>query len=87
MLIAIEESLPELEHWMSWAQTMPTSEWLHEVLRQDEIDFGQDRGWDYAIFDLRSGDLVGGAGLHRSDRPERFEIGYWVRSSRTGRGI
>ena len=30
---------------------------------------------------------VGGTGLHRSDRSDCFEIGYWVRSDCTGRGI
>ena len=30
--------------------------------------------------------MVGGAGLHPRAGPESIEIGYWVRSDRTGRG-
>ena len=86
MLIAIEESLPELQLWMPWAQTMPAGERLRQVLAQGEEDFNADRNWDYGIFEERSGDLVGGAGLHRTEDPSCLEIGYWVHSHRTRRG-
>jgi RimJ/RimL family protein N-acetyltransferase len=85
-LIAIEESFPELEQWMAWAQQAP-AKGLHEVLRQGEIDFHADRRWDYTILDSQSGDVVGATGLHLTEDPERFEIGYWVRTTRTRRGI
>jgi RimJ/RimL family protein N-acetyltransferase len=86
MLIAIQESLPELQLWMHWAQTMPTGASLRGVLAQGKDDFDADRNWDYSIFEKQSGDLVGGAGLHRTEDPSCFEIGYWVHSHRTGKG-
>jgi RimJ/RimL family protein N-acetyltransferase len=86
MLIAIRESLPELRLWMSWAQTMPTAEGLRLILAQGQDDFRDDRGWDYTIFEERTGDLVGGAGLHRTEDPSCVEIGYWVCTDRTGQG-
>jgi ribosomal-protein-serine acetyltransferase len=86
MLIAIQVSLPELQLWMPWAQAAPTGETLRQVLAQGEEDFNADRNWDYSIFEERSGDLVGGAGLHRTEDPSCFEIGYWVHSHRTRRG-
>jgi ribosomal-protein-serine acetyltransferase len=87
MLTAIEESFPELEQWMTWAQQTPTLEGLYEVLRQGEADFSADHSWDYTILDPQSDEVVGSVGLHRTEHPERFEIGYWVRTSRTGRGV
>ena len=87
MLIAIEESFSELEKWMPWAQEMPTVDGLHEVLRNGELDFHADRGWGFAILDAKSDEVTGAAGLHRSEHPNRFEIGYWVRTSQTRRGI
>jgi RimJ/RimL family protein N-acetyltransferase len=87
MLIAIEESFAELEQWMDWAQEVPTVDGLQEVLRQGELDFHADRGWDYTIFDAESDDVMGGVGLHRNEDPGKFEIGYWVRTSQTGRGV
>jgi ribosomal-protein-serine acetyltransferase len=86
MRIAIRESLPELQLWMPWAQTMPTGEDLRGVLAPGEDDFDADRNWDYTIFEERSGALIGGAGLHRTEDPSSFEIGYWVHTRRTGRG-
>jgi RimJ/RimL family protein N-acetyltransferase len=87
MLIAIEDSLPELEQWMPWAQERPTIEGLREILIQGEVDFHADRSWEYTMFDGESDDVIGGAGLHRTDQAGRFEIGYWVRTSWTGRGM
>jgi RimJ/RimL family protein N-acetyltransferase len=87
MLLAIEESFPELEQWMTWAQEPLTAAGLHEVLRQGEKDFHSDHAWDYTILEGQSGEVVGGVGLHRTERPERFEVGYWVRTGRTGRGV
>jgi RimJ/RimL family protein N-acetyltransferase len=87
MLEAVRDSLAELRQWMSWAQTMPTTGTLRDVLRQGQLDFDADRSWEYAIFDRRSEQPIGGAGVHGSDRPDRFEIGYWVRTDRTGEGI
>jgi RimJ/RimL family protein N-acetyltransferase len=87
MLIAIEESFAELEQWMDWAQEVPTVGGLREGLRQGELDFHADRGWDYTIFDAESDDVMGGVGLHRTEDPGRFEISYWVRTSQTRRGL
>jgi RimJ/RimL family protein N-acetyltransferase len=87
MLVAIEESFPELELWMPWAQEMPTLDGLSAVLRQGEIDFRADRSWEYALVDAHTDDVMGSAGLHHTEDPETFEIGYWVRTSRTRRGV
>jgi RimJ/RimL family protein N-acetyltransferase len=87
MLVAIEESFSELEQWIPWAQQPPTADGLHEVLCQVEIDFQADLSWDYTILDPRSDEVVGCAGLHRTEHPERFEIGHWVRTRLTRRGI
>jgi ribosomal-protein-serine acetyltransferase len=87
VLIAIEESFAELEQWMDWAQEVPTVGGLREVLRQGELDFRADRSWDYTIFDVESDDVMGGVGLHPTEDPGKFEIGYWVRTSQTRRGV
>jgi RimJ/RimL family protein N-acetyltransferase len=86
MLVAIQESFPELQLWMPWAQTMPTAQDLRRVLEQGEEDFDADRSWDYTIFEQRSDEVIGGAGLHRTQDPACFEIGYWVHSHQTRRG-
>ena len=86
LMEAIRASYPELQRWMAWAQTMPTIEQQRDVLEAGEAAFDADREWVYMLYELSSGDLVGGAGLHRRGEPQVAEIGYWVRSDRTGRG-
>jgi RimJ/RimL family protein N-acetyltransferase len=83
-LSAIEDSFPELQPWMPWAQTVPSTEDLLVVLTEGESSFDADRDWHYVLFEP-SGTVVGAAGLH-GDESGCPEIGYWVRSGYTGRG-
>jgi RimJ/RimL family protein N-acetyltransferase len=87
MISAIRTSFAELQQWMDWAQVVPTVDELRQVLLQGQLTFDANEAWDYTIFETAAGKLVGGGGLHPSDRPDCFEIGYWVRSDWTGRGI
>lgn len=87
MISAIRDSFAELQHWMSWAQEMPTVDELRQVLVQGQMTFDTNQAWEYAIFETDADQLVGGIGLHPSDHLDSFEIGYWVRTDRTGRGI
>jgi RimJ/RimL family protein N-acetyltransferase len=85
-LAAISVSLPELQQWLPWARAMPTADEELAVFEAGEADFDADREWAYLLFEEGSGDIVGGAGLHPRGGPGTVEIGYWVRSDRTGRG-
>ena len=84
LLAAIERSLPELRRFMPWAMQGPTLESVGAFL---------ERAWEptppetfgFGLFDA-GGEVVGGFGLHGRQGPGILEIGYWVRSDRTGRG-
>lgn len=88
---AVAASLDELRPWMPWAQdepSVPASE-SQVGLVQAQIESRED--WVYLIFERSAegevGALVGGTGLHRIDSAvPRFEIGYWRRTDRAGRG-
>jgi RimJ/RimL family protein N-acetyltransferase len=86
LMDAIRASYPELQQWMEWAQSMPTVEEQRTVLEAGEAAFDADEEWVYMLYEHSSGDLVGGAGLHRRGDARVVEIGYWVRSDRTRRG-
>jgi RimJ/RimL family protein N-acetyltransferase len=85
LMAAVRASLRELRQWMPWASVMPTAEDQLAVLTVGEASFDADTDWSYTLHELESGELVGGTGLHRRLGPA-IEIGYWVRSDRTGRG-
>lgn len=53
--------------------------------RAHERAFDGDKDDGYFLIERSTGELVGGAGLHPKEG-KIAEIGYWVRSDRTGRG-
>lgn len=84
LLAAIEASLPELRRFMPWAIEPPTLESVQAYL-QDAWDPAPPETFGFGLFDA-GGEVVGGFGLHGRRGPGILEIGYWIRSDRTGRG-
>jgi RimJ/RimL family protein N-acetyltransferase len=85
---AVDSSIDELLPWMPWAQHEPqTLDEKVALLRtfRGRFDLGED--FVYGIFDRDESEAVGGTGLHPRGRPGSFEIGYWIRSTRTGAGL
>ena len=82
---AIEESRDHLRPFMPWAdQTRAdTATFIDGAIAQwdGRTDFG------YVIVDAADGGVLGGCGIHRRAGPDTAEIGYWLRSTSTGRGI
>lgn len=83
---ATAASFDELHRWMIWARDLPTRAALAEFLDAARTLFDRDEEWIYVLVERSTGEVVGSAGLHLKDEPECREIGYWVRSDRTGRG-
>jgi ribosomal-protein-serine acetyltransferase len=85
---AIIESLPELSRWMWWAhENYAKSETATFIESQLNSEAGGDED-GFGIFEKTSGRILGCAGLNRADRTNKYcNLGYWVRSSATGRGI
>ncbi|HUC57372.1 MAG TPA: GNAT family N-acetyltransferase [Streptosporangiaceae bacterium] len=84
LLIAITESLDELRPWMPWAQEYDGDK-AAEYLSNSAAQWDSGSDFSYAI---TVGDrIVGSAGLHRRVGDDALEIGYWVHSGWTKRGI
>ena len=79
-------SFNELHQWMTWASERPTREALSEFLIAAQALFDENEDWNYALVEKVTGDIVGSSGMHQKDDPICPEIGYWVRTDRTGRG-
>jgi RimJ/RimL family protein N-acetyltransferase len=85
---AIDSSVEHLRAWMPWAhdEPQPLSEKVRLLRRfRGEFDLGQN--FVYGIFDRDESEVVGGTGLHPRIGDGAYEIGYWIRSSRTRRGL
>ena len=81
---AVTESLDELRPWMPWAADYSRAS-AEEYLAGSVKDWGEGTAYNYAIV---TGDaLVGSIGLMTRCGPGGLEIGYWVRSAYTSRGL
>lgn len=83
---AIVASLPELQAWLPWAAGQPDREAELVALAAGVADFDADRGWGYGLWSP-DGTVLGSAGVHDHRADGHFEIGYWMRTDVTGRGL
>ena len=85
---AVDASLPELKRWMPWAASEPSPlESFVERIEKFRRAFEEGRDWTYGVLDPDGARALGSAGLHARGEPGRLEIGYWIRSGETGKGL
>jgi RimJ/RimL family protein N-acetyltransferase len=87
---ALVESLAALRAnlwFLPWVAEEPTVQSAEQRCRKAEENFQLRTDLPFLAFARDSGRLVGSAGLHRTDWTlPRTEVGYWIRSSETGKG-
>ena len=84
---AVASSLPELRPWMPWAQEPPTVPAMSEVLSTGDRNFDADKEWQFVVAEPGSSRVLGASGLHHRGLPDTVEIGYWIRTDSTRRGL
>lgn len=89
VIAAIEESRGELTEWMAWAPYMRTVEdartWAGRV--SDSWDDPERADFTIGMFLRENGRFLGGTGYHRARwEVPSLDIGYWMRTSETGKG-
>ena len=89
---AVCDSLDALRPYVPWAGAVPTLADSEAVCRKAQARFRLREDLMMLIFERVGtdveGELLGSTGLHRMDwKARRFEIGYWRRTGREGRGI
>jgi RimJ/RimL family protein N-acetyltransferase len=82
---AVRESIGEVGRWLPWC---------HPAYSRDEtVSFinslkGAEELYSFAIVDAETRDFLGGVGLNQINRVHQMaNLGYWVRTSRTERGV
>ena len=84
---AIVDSHPELNVWMDWAVKPQTLEETADFVGRSEKSWQEETELNLLMVEQGSGEIVGATGYPRLDwNVPAFEIGYWVRSDRVGRG-
>lgn len=82
---AIEVSRDHLRSFMFWADQSRDD--TRRFVAEAGPDWDAGRNFVVGIFDVDTGEVVGGSGLHPRGGPETLEIGYWRRADAGGRGL
>ena len=85
---AINRSHAELLAFMDWMTEQPQSiQMSGEFVESSEADWDAGITYNFAMTDPTTGEVIGVCGLMTRPGPRRLEIGYWVRTDRTGAGV
>ena len=85
---AISESMDALIPWLQFCHTDYSIEETRLWLSSRDEDRKAGKSYDFAIIDAESSAFLGGCGLNQlNDEYKMANLGYWVRTVRTGRGI
>lgn len=85
---AVTESIKELSPWMPWCSEGYSIKEARTWCESREEGWSRKKEYDFLIIDKREETLLGICGINNVNAEVRFaNLGYWVRSSRTGQGI
>jgi RimJ/RimL family protein N-acetyltransferase len=86
--LAVRESLEDLLPWMPWCHNQYIIEDTRQYLESREEAWSKGKEYDFAIIDSRDNTFIGACGFNDINYEEkRANLGYWIRTSKTGQGI
>lgn len=85
---AVRESIPEASQWLPWCHENYSIEESRQFVSSREIASQGDEWYSFAVFYKDGQRFLGGVGLNFINRVHQVaNLGYWVRSSETGKGV
>jgi RimJ/RimL family protein N-acetyltransferase len=85
---AARESIPELSQWMPWCHSNYAIEETTTFILSRPEAWERDAEYGFGVFNQSDGRFLGGVGLNFLNRIHQMaNLGYWVRSTETRRGI
>ena len=86
---AVAPSLPELRRWLPWAATEYTRAAAQHFVRDSVSAWVEGRAFDFAVRTKDDPDRhLGNVSVWFTSHPNKVgEVGYWVRTDETGRGV
>ena len=85
---AIKESTAEISVWLPFAHKDYSLKENRDWMKKKSADWKKGKNYDFAICDAKDGTIIGGCGFNDIDNiHRRANLGYWVRTDRTGQGV
>jgi RimJ/RimL family protein N-acetyltransferase len=88
MFTSVRASLAELVYWMPWCKEDYAIEDAESWIRYTQEAWSKRSEFPLGIFEVSTGFVVGGTGVNQINRANRIgNVGYWVSTPHTGRGV
>ena len=88
MYQAIKESAAEISVWLPFAHEGYSIKDSRDWVKKRPGEWKKGTSYEFAMYDAKDGTFIGGCGLNGIDKMnKRANLGYWVRTSHTGRGV
>src|SRR6266516_4309987 len=85
---AARASIPELSKWMPWCHADYSIEETKSFILSRPERWAKDAEYGFGVFSREDGRFLGGVGMNFIYRVHHgAKLGYWIRSSETGRGV
>lgn len=85
---AIKESITDLAPWLPFAHEDYSLKETRAWVKSRPAEWKKGASYEFAIFDAGDGTIIGGCGLNGiSEVGKSANLGYWVRTGYTGKGI
>jgi RimJ/RimL family protein N-acetyltransferase len=85
---AVRESISEVSLWLPWCHQNYSIEESREFIGSRELASQGGEWYSFGIFARDGGGFLGGVGINFINRVHQMaNLGYWVRTGATGRGI
>lgn len=85
---AVRESIAELSYWMPWCYPEYSLDDARAWIKFTEAAWSSQSEYPLGIFEMGTNRVIGGTGINHINKMYRIgNIGYWVSSACTGRGI
>jgi ribosomal-protein-serine acetyltransferase len=85
---AIKESIKELSVWLLFAHNSYSVKETRAYLKTRPVEWKKGNAYEFAIFDAKDATMIGGCGLNGINKIDKCaNLGYWVRSGHTGKGV
>ena len=88
MFAAVRESIAEVSRWLPWCHPGYTLEESATYIESTRKAWAEESSFNFGIFDAQTGGHLGSISVNHIVRQNRLaNVGYWVRSAATKRGI
>jgi ribosomal-protein-serine acetyltransferase len=85
---AVRASLKEVGAWLPFAHENYSFYETQDWIKKNPGQWKKGGVYNFAICDMKTGEIIGGCGINDiGGIGKRANLGYWVRSDRTGQGI